>query len=87
MHASTWGYFLITGTEVSPQIQRSLLSIPQAFFELPLDVKMVLDVCNGGVAWRGYMPMGGEHTHGQVDWKEGLYVGHLLVGLPLHGKT
>lgn len=90
--ASTWGFFLVTGTSVSPQTQSSLLSTSQAFFSLPLDDKLALDVRNGGVGWRGYLPLGGEHTHGQVDWKEGLYVGpehaddHDLVGLPLHGK-
>src|SRR3569833_2153174 len=39
------------------------------------------------------MPVGGEHSHGRVDWKEGLYFGpeladdHPHAGLPLHGKN
>lgn len=91
--ASTWGFFIITGTKVSSQIQSSLLSNSQSFFNLPLDVKEALNVQNGGAAWRGYMPFGGEQTHGHVDWKEGLYAGpehaddHPLAGLPLHGKN
>jgi len=91
--ASTWGFFLLIGTAVSPQAQSSLLSTARAFFDLPLDIKMTLDVSSGGVAWRGYMPVGGEHTHGRVDWKEGLYIGpehaddHPHAGLPLHGKN
>ncbi|KAI5859274.1 hypothetical protein GGS23DRAFT_327585 [Durotheca rogersii] len=95
MHAaaSKWGFFLITGTQVSPQTQSSLLSVSRSFFDLPLAAKTALDVSNGGVAWRGYMPLGGEHTHGRLDWKEGLYVGpehtddHPLAGLPLHGRN
>ncbi|KID65428.1 2OG-Fe(II) oxygenase, partial [Metarhizium brunneum ARSEF 3297] len=65
----------------------------RTFFDLPLESKMALDVHSGGVAWRGYMPLGGEHTHGRLDWKEGLYVGpehaddHPLAGLPLHGRN
>lgn len=91
--ASTWGFFLLTGTVVSPQIQSSLLAASRDFFGLPLEEKMALDVSSGGVAWRGYMPLGGEHTRARVDWKEGLYVGpehadnHPLAGLPLHGKN
>lgn len=91
--ASTWGFFILTSTKVSPQVQSSLLSVSQAFFDLPLEVKQDLDVRNGGTAWRGYMPFGGEQTHGRTDWKEGLYVGpehfenHPLAGQPLHGKN
>lgn len=91
--ASTWGFFVLTGTKVSPHIQSSLLSISQAFFDLPLDIRTALDVRYGGTAWRGYMPLGGEQTHGRTDWKEGLYVGpehsedHPLTGQPLHGKN
>ena len=91
--ASTWGFFLLTGTQVSPRTQSSLVSISRTFFDLPLDVKTTLDVSSGGVAWRGYMPLGGEHTHGRIDWKEGLYIGpehdenHPLVGQPLHGRN
>jgi isopenicillin N synthase-like dioxygenase len=39
------------------------------------------------------MPLGDEHTHGHVDWKERLDVGpehaddYPLIGLPLHGKN
>ncbi|KAI1433263.1 hypothetical protein GGR50DRAFT_696264 [Xylaria sp. CBS 124048] len=95
MHAaaSEWGFFLATGTQVSPQTQSSLVSASRAFFDLPLDVKTALDVRAGGVAWRGYMPLGGEHTHGRMDWKEGLYIGpehaddHPLVNMPLHGRN
>jgi isopenicillin N synthase-like dioxygenase len=50
-------------------------------------------VRDGGTAWRGYMPLGSDQTHGHIGWKEGLYVGpahaddHSLVGLLLHGKN
>jgi isopenicillin N synthase-like dioxygenase len=91
--ASTWGFVVITGTRVSHQIQSNVSSASQAFFNLPLETKLNFDVRNGGIAWRGYMPLGGEHTHGYVDWKEGLYFGieqaddHPLVDMPLHGKN
>jgi isopenicillin N synthase-like dioxygenase len=50
-------------------------------------------VRDGGTAWRDYMPLGGDQSHGHIGWKEDLYVGpehaddHPLVGLSLHGKN
>ncbi|KAF9876170.1 isopenicillin N synthase-like protein [Colletotrichum karsti] len=88
---STWGFFLLKGTPVTDAQQTALLKSAKSFFDLPLEEKMALDVATGGVRWRGYMPMGGEFTHGGQDWKEGLYVGpehpadHPLTGMPLHG--
>ncbi|KAI1263778.1 Clavaminate synthase-like protein [Xylariaceae sp. FL1019] len=73
--ASTWGFFMITNTPVDPETQSVLASTTRAFFDLPEETKLALDVRAGGPAWRGYMPLGGEHTHGSLDWKEGLYVG------------
>lgn len=91
--ASEWGFFLVTGTSVTPQTQSSLVSVSRSFFDLPEEKKLALDVRTGGHAWRCYMPLGGEQTHGHLDWKEGLYVGpehpdnHPLFGMPLHGKN
>jgi isopenicillin N synthase-like dioxygenase len=45
------------------------------FFALPPEHKEVLHVRNGGRAWRGWMPFGGELTKGRTDRKEGLYLG------------
>jgi hypothetical protein len=41
--ASTWGFFVVTGTKVPPQVQSSLLSSSRTFFDLPLDIKNSLE--------------------------------------------
>lgn len=52
-----------------------------------------MQVKDGGPAWRGYMPWGGEGMKGKTDMKERFYGGsehdqsHPLFGLPLHGKN
>ena len=52
-------------------------------------------MARGGVAWRGWFPLGGELTDGVADEKEGLYFGAELgpghprveAGTPLHGAN
>ena len=49
----------------------------------------------GGLAWRGWFPVGGELTSGQPDRKEGVYFGtelpatdpRVAAGTPLHGPN
>lgn len=90
---STWGFFQITGHSIPAGLQKDLLRCSKDFFAQPEEQKLALHVKNGGVAWRGYMPLGGEGTHGRVDQKEGMYFGpehpkdHRHAGLPLHGKN
>ncbi len=56
---------------------------------------MKIAMAQGGRAWRGYFPVGGELTSGEPDLKQGLYFGEELEesdarvarGLPLHGRN
>jgi isopenicillin N synthase-like dioxygenase len=65
------------------------------FFSLSPQKKEVLHLKNGGWAWRGYMPWGGEGTKGSTDQKEGFYGGpelkfedeHPLKGMPTYGEN
>lgn len=90
---STWGAFVVVGSNISAVQQRNTLEQARSFFNLPLSEKEKLHVKNGGIAWRGWMPFGGENTHGKLDEKEGLYLGpeHLEsdphMGTPLYGKN
>ncbi len=52
-------------------------------------------MAKGGIAWRGWFPVGAELTSGKSDLKEGLYLGTELpaddprvrAGLPFHGPN
>lgn len=89
----TSGFIQITGHGISENLQKNLLQSTEQFFAQPEEAKLALHVKNGGVAWRGYMPYGGEGTRGRVDQKDGMYFGpehpddHPQAGLPLHGKN
>ncbi|KAG8883424.1 hypothetical protein FRB97_006706 [Tulasnella sp. 331] len=70
-----------------------LVQSAEEFFAQPQEEKLALHVEKGGVAWRGYMPHGGEGTHARIDHKEGLCAGpehpddHIHTGMPLHGTN
>lgn len=60
---TTWGFFQISGHHVPVSLQTRLLEATNKFFTLPEAQRLALHVKNGGVGWRGYMPLGGEGRH------------------------
>lgn len=89
------GFFYIAGHGIGQQVLDDLEAASRRFFALPLERKMTIAMANGGRAWRGFFPVGGELTSGQADIKEGLYFGSELpaehprveTGWPLHGAN
>jgi isopenicillin N synthase-like dioxygenase len=89
------GFFYLAGHGVAPALMARLEATSRRFFELPLEAKMSIAMAEGGTAWRGFFPVGGEVTSGRPDIKEGLYFGTELppehprvrAGWPLHGAN
>lgn len=89
------GFFYASGHAITPQTLASLDAASHRFFALPHAEKMKIAMANGGRAWRGFFPVGGELTSGKPDIKEGIYFGEELgaddprvkAGLPLHGAN
>ena len=90
-----FGFFRITGHGIDPRRLAALDREARAFFALPDTVKASIAMTQGGTAWRGWFPLGGELTAGRPDHKEGLYFGTELAsdhpavaaGRPLHGPN
>jgi len=89
------GFFYVIGHGVDDQLQGRLEEESRVFFARDLDEKLEIRMENGGRAWRGYFPVGGELTSGRPDRKEGLYFGaelpadHPMVRsrIPMHGAN
>ena len=89
------GFFYVVGHGVAPGVLQRLEAEARTFFDLPTAQKQTIAMAHGGVAWRGWFPLGGELTSGRPDNKEGLYLGEELgeadprvaAGWPLHGAN
>src|SRR5579862_7245336 len=89
------GFFYVVGHGVPETLTARVDSLAREFFALPDSEKSAIAMRNGGRAWRGWFPLGGELTSGVPDHKEGLYFGEELpaddprvrAGLPLHGPN
>lgn len=89
------GFFYVGGHGVPDELQARLDDAARRLFALPVEAKARVAMANGGRAWRGWFPLGGELTSGVPDRKEGMYFGAELAaddprvrrGLPLHGPN
>src|SRR5580693_4387838 len=90
-----YGFFYVTGHNISPALSARLMTLAREFFSLPVEQKLAIAMAHGGRAWRGYFPVDGELTSGRPDRKEGIYFGSELgpddarvqAGVPLHGMN
>ncbi|HEY5153285.1 MAG TPA: 2-oxoglutarate and iron-dependent oxygenase domain-containing protein, partial [Acidimicrobiales bacterium] len=89
------GFFSIVGHGVPEGLRCRLDGLAREFFALPEEAKAGIAMAQGGRAWRGWFPVGGELTSGRPDLKEGIYFGQelslddpaVLAGVPLHGPN
>ena len=89
------GFFLVTGHRVDRLLRDDLERLAREFFALPDAAKAAIEMQRGGVAWRGWFPVGDELTSGEPDRKEGIYFGtelaatdpRVVARTPLHGPN
>jgi isopenicillin N synthase-like dioxygenase len=89
------GFFIVTGHGIDTSLRDDLERLSREFFALPDDTKAGIAMTRGGVAWRGWFPVGDELTSGEPDRKEGIYFGaelsaddpRVLARTPLHGPN
>ncbi|MET0989042.1 MAG: 2-oxoglutarate and iron-dependent oxygenase domain-containing protein, partial [Glaciihabitans sp.] len=68
------GFFYLVGHGVDQQLIDDLLRVSREFFDLPADEKLKLENVHSP-QFRGYTRVGGELTHGDVDWREQIDIG------------
>ncbi len=91
----TYGFFYLKGHGIPAPLFDQLEQFSKQFFALSALEKMQISMDQGGIAWRGFFPVGGELTSGRPDIKEGIYFGSDLApdhprvdqNWPLHGAN
>lgn len=68
------GFFYLTGTGISADLERRLHQAALDFFALPEAEKLSIENVNSP-HFRGYTRIGGERTQGEVDWREQIDIG------------
>lgn len=68
------GFFYLTGTGISPELEARLLRAARDFFALPEEEKLAIENVKSP-HFRGYTRVGGERTQGKVDWREQIDIG------------
>jgi isopenicillin N synthase-like dioxygenase len=68
------GFFYLTGHGIDPALTEKILDLSRRFFDLPEADKLAIENVNSP-QFRGYTRVGGELTHGDVDWREQIDIG------------
>ncbi len=68
------GFFYLTGTGVTPELEARLHRAALDFFALPEEDKLAIENVQSP-HFRGYTRIGGERTQGRVDWREQIDIG------------
>jgi isopenicillin N synthase-like dioxygenase len=68
------GFFYLVGHGVDQDMIDELLSVSRRFFELSAEQKLAIENVHSP-QFRGYTRVGGERTHGDVDWREQIDIG------------
>ncbi|MCT9821533.1 isopenicillin N synthase family oxygenase [Microbacterium sp. W1N] len=68
------GFFYLTGTGITPELEARLHRAARDFFALPEADKLAIENVNSP-QFRGYTRVGGERTQGEVDWREQIDIG------------
>jgi isopenicillin N synthase-like dioxygenase len=68
------GFFYLVGHGVDPGLIEEILAESRRFFELPVAQKLEIENVHSP-QFRGYTRVGGELTHGDVDWREQIDIG------------
>jgi isopenicillin N synthase-like dioxygenase len=68
------GFFYLVGHGVDPELIDEILDESRRFFELPVEQKLEIENVHSS-QFRGYTRVGGELTHGDVDWREQIDIG------------
>ncbi len=68
------GFFYLTGHGIEQELIDELLAVARRFFALPTEAKLAIENTHSP-QFRGYTRVGGERTHGDVDWREQIDIG------------
>ena len=68
------GFFYLTGTGVTSELEQRLHRAAKDFFALPEEDKLAIENVRSP-HFRGYTRIGGERTQGAVDWREQIDIG------------
>ncbi|MCW3493998.1 isopenicillin N synthase family dioxygenase [Microbacterium sp. SSM24] len=75
------GFFYLTGTGVTPELESRLHRAARTFFALPEAEKLAIENVKSP-HFRGYTRVGGERTQGKVDWREQIDIGPEREAIP-----